>query len=86
MEEKIPTIIELIEMYKNNTLPEGMVYKYQSVKGVYTIHKDELQKEAVLMGIYNGGYADRLMGARTAPDNSMTGLDKTTWEKNRKKR
>jgi hypothetical protein len=86
MEEKIPTMIELIEMYKNNTLPEAMVYKYQSVKGIYTIHKDELYKEAVLTGIYNGGYTDRLLGAKTAPDNSMTGIDKINWEKNRKRR
>lgn len=64
-EQTIPTLIELIEMYKNNTLPEGKVFKYQSIKGNYTIHKDELANEVLLIGVYGKQYEDKLIGVKT---------------------
>jgi hypothetical protein len=64
-EERVPTLIELIEMHRTNTLPEGKVYKYQSIKGNYTIHKDELANEIMLIKIYGKQYEDKLIGVKT---------------------
>ena len=51
--DKVYTLQELIEMYNQNTLPENVkVFKYQSSKGPYWMHIDELEKEAVLAGSY----------------------------------
>lgn len=69
MENKIYTIIELIEQYKNNTLPtDVVVFKYQSKNGVGIIHRDEIKREAIIGGIYSTMHQDRIIGARTAPE------------------
>lgn len=52
-DQKVYTIPELIELYKNNELPQDVkVFKYQSSKGEYWIHLDELKQEVVLAGSY----------------------------------
>lgn len=66
-QENIPTLLELIEMHKNNTLPDTKVFKYKSSKGVYTIHKDELANEILLIGVYGKQYEDKLIGVKTSP-------------------
>lgn len=64
--EKLPTVIELIEQYRNGTLPQDTpVFKYQSTKGEGYIHIDELKNEIILRGIYSNGHRDNLMGAKT---------------------
>lgn len=80
MEEKIYTMVELIEQYRNDTLPEGeSVFKYLSAKGEGLVHRDELHREAVISGIYSVMHQDKLIGTKTAPD-QMSGVDKTKWE------
>jgi hypothetical protein len=80
MEEKIYTMVELIEQYRNDTLPENeMVFKYLSAKGEGLVHRDELHREAVISGIYSVMHQDKLIGTKTAPD-QMSGVDKTKWE------
>lgn len=64
-EEKIPTLIELIQKHKEGTLPDEVVFKYQSIKGTYTIHKDELAKEVLLVSVYGKQYEDKLIGVKT---------------------
>ena len=84
-EEPLPTIVDLIEQYRDGLLPpDQLVFKYQSQTGPRLIHKDELYKEAVIAGIYSVMHQDRLIGARTAPEDPMKGLDQTNWEKTRK--
>jgi hypothetical protein len=64
--EKLPTVIELIEQYKNGTLPQDTpVFKYQSTRGEGYIHIDELKNEIILRGIYSSQHKDSLMGAKT---------------------
>lgn len=67
MSEKVYTLLELLEQYKNGTLPDDVVFKYQSVKGVYTIHRDELAREAILTNIYSKNHRDGLLGANVSP-------------------
>ena len=63
--EKIPTVIELIEKLKKGELGDELVFKYQSTSGVHLIHRDELQKELALSQIYSGNHRDRLIGTKT---------------------
>lgn len=67
-EEKVHTLIELINMHKEGTLPDQVVFKYQSIKGTYTIHRDELVQEALLMSVYGKQYEDKLIGVKTRPE------------------
>lgn len=61
-----PTILELVEQYRNNTLPpDKLVFEYISPNGVGRIHKDELYKEVVMCSVYSNQHQDRLIGART---------------------
>lgn len=79
---------ELIEQHIEGTLPAGqLVFKYERPDGSEgMIHRDELYREAVIGRIYSVMHQDRLIGARTAPEDPMHGVDKTNWEKNRKGR
>lgn len=53
IDNNVYTIPELIELYKNNELPDNVkVFKYKSAKGEYWIHLDELKQEVVLAGSY----------------------------------
>ena len=68
-EEKIYTILELIEQYKNGTLPtDVVVFKYLSKTGTGLIHKDEIKREAIVGGIYATMHQDRIIGAKTRPE------------------
>jgi hypothetical protein len=66
MEERLPTLIELIERSRNNKLPaDQMVFYYQTKDYKENfIHRDELKKEAALAGIY-GHYEDRAFYIKT---------------------
>jgi predicted DNA-binding transcriptional regulator len=84
-EEKIYTMVELVDHYRKGTLPtDVLVFKYLSAKGEGLIHRDEIQRESVISGLYATMHQDRVIGARTAPD-QMSGVDKTNWEKNKRK-
>lgn len=81
----VPTMFELIKKYKEGSLPsDQLVFKYQSSNGEGLVHRDELHRESVISGIYSSMHQDKLIGARTRPDDGMTGVDKTNWEKTRK--
>jgi hypothetical protein len=69
MEERLPTLIELIERSRNDKLtPDQMVFYYQTKEGKQNfIHRDELKKEAALAGIY-GHYEDRAFHIKTKGD------------------
>jgi hypothetical protein len=63
---KYPTLLELINQYRDGTLPAGqLVFNYISENGVGRIHKDELYKEVVMCSVYSHQHEDRLIGART---------------------
>lgn len=64
-EEKVPTLIELVKQFREGTLSDDKVFKYQSVSGVHLIHRDELEKEAVMSSIYSGVHKDKIIGTRT---------------------
>lgn len=83
-QEIVPTMIELIEQYKNGTLPKDVVvFKYQSKDRTGLVHRDELQREAIVSGIYSTMHQDKLIGTKTAPDH-MSGVDKSNWKTNKK--
>ena len=83
-EERIYTMIELIQQYKDGSLPKDVVvFKYQSKDKTGLVHKDELQREAIVSGIYSTMHQDKLIGAKTAPDH-MSGVDKSNWKTNKK--
>jgi hypothetical protein len=80
-EERIYTMIELIEQFKEGTLPKDVVvFKYQSKDKTSLVHRDELQREAIVSGIYSTMHQDKLIGTKTAPDH-MSGVDKSKWTK-----
>jgi hypothetical protein len=83
-QEIVPTMIELVEQYKNGTLPKDVVvFKYQSKDRTGLVHRDELQREAIVSGIYSIMHQDKLIGTKTAPDH-MSGVDKSNWKTNKK--
>lgn len=84
--ERLYTMLELIEHYKNDTLPKDVtVFKYQSAKGEGYIHKDELHREVVVSGIYSTMHQDRIIGTKTTPEpSSMKGVDTSNWKTNRR--
>jgi len=83
-QEIVPTMIELVEQYKNGTLPKDVVvFKYQSKDRTGLVHRDELQREAIVSGIYSTMHQDKLIGTKTAPDH-MSGVDKSNWKTNKK--
>ena len=64
----LPTLLELVEAFKNNHLdPEDSVFYYQSMHGEHMIHKDELAKEVLLSNVYSGQHQDRAIGVKTGP-------------------
>lgn len=68
-EEKIYTILELIEQYRDGSLPKDVVvFKYLSKNGTGNIHRDEIKREAVIGGIYSIMHQDRIIGAKTRPE------------------
>jgi hypothetical protein len=76
-EEKIYTILELIEQYKNNTLPpEVVVFKYLSKNGPGNIHRDEIRREAIIGGIYATMHQDKIIGSKTRPDDPVNGVNR----------
>lgn len=58
-EEKLPTLLELIKEYKEGTLSEEKVYRYQSISGTHLIHIDELKKEVAMASIYGGVHKEK---------------------------
>lgn len=66
MEDRLPTLIELIERSRTDKLPaDQMVFYYQTKEGNENfIHRDELKKEAALASIY-GHYQDRAFYIKT---------------------
>ena len=83
-EEKIYTMIELVEKFREGTLPKDVVvFKYQSKDRTGLVHRDELQREAIVSGIYSTMHQDKLIGTKTAPDH-MSGVDKSNWKTNKK--
>jgi hypothetical protein len=71
-EEKLYTMFELIEQYKNGTLPEDVVvFKYLTKTGHGLIHRDEIKREAIVNGIYATMHQDRIIGAKTRPENNV---------------
>ena len=66
MEERLPTLIELIARTKEGKLPiDEVVFYYQDKHGEERfIHRDELKKEATLSHIY-GDYQDRAFHIKT---------------------
>ena len=85
-QEIVPTMIELVEQYKNGTLPKDVVvFRYQSKDRTGLIHRDELQREAIVSGIYSTMHQDKLIGTKTTPEkSSMKGVDTSNWKTNRR--
>jgi len=83
-EERLYTMIELIQQFKEGTLPKDVVvFKYQSKDRTGLVHRDELQREAIVSGIYSTMHQDKLIGTKTAPD-QMSGVDKSNWSKTKR--
>jgi hypothetical protein len=69
--KSLPTLLELIERVKNDTLAvDQLVFYYQTKAGKENfIHRDELKKEAALASIY-GHYQDRAIHIKTGDDDT----------------